>query len=631
MGTFITTPRCGAPKIWLLLLLWLLAVLLPTLALAQAGPTANPPSAAAATPFAAPGIKLADTMGFEQCLDLRMKPGLGSCGASCPLGSVPTNHVRFLYNEPMALIEGREKPYQTYFDDPIFNPMWKFLLANKVQLPEGFLDSDATATGNIYTSGGAYVKRYLETHVWGIQPMTRFATKSGLKSTALVPLPDAMTSMLCEVGKAYLTIGSVLNIFPQLQGSEIWKLYQQVQNLANIAGDPTQALGQMAAGLKLPSGVTSAGNALQGMMRQFNGTIKEWGDAISQQTGNLLKPDGLSSITNCGWLTSQANQLSQQGTNLQTPGPNNPQPPPTAGNGQQLQQLAGAMRTRQQTLSRQGQCNNAPIPAGVQSAMDTISEGAQVLDNAAALLRRGYLSTITASMLGQFLPHTLVPSYLSELDRPTWQTNGFNVIGSIKAAAAATPGMCLIASLGKALGLDRLGLNPLADSIRTQLCVGVWGSLEPKIGTVWANNSFNAAGVTSYRAFRIAEAWQSLPATIAYNTPKLGMPKFNLDFPFKTKKCYPVGTVDPRWESQWAQEGLAGPFEALGTNITAGLEQIQGALSAATTLMNGDRLSNITTGAKAEGFVKTYWKPVDCCAQVCVGMAGGVALRWKKK
>jgi hypothetical protein len=161
-------------------------------------------------------------------------------------------------------------------------------------------------------------------------------------------------------------------------------------------------------------------------------------------------------------------------------------------------------------------------------------------------------------------------------------------------------------------------MNPLPDSVKKSFCIGIWGPLYPKVGSVPMDDPHKAAAITNFRGFSLAANWGTFP--VPFN-PKKSSVRFNVDHPFKGKKCYDIGTINPNWESKLANEGGSAALDAMTGGIASFVTEVGNTLQAAA----DNPLQTIQQGSATDGYVHTYWKKTRACVSVCVNGA-----KWKK-
>lgn len=257
---------------------------------------------------------------------------------------------------------------------------------------------------------------------------------------------------------------------------------------------------------------------------------------------------------------------------------------------------------------RVSQCDKDGVLEKFGSALSTVN---QVQD----IIRAGTIVNMLGAMAGSLLPLGLIPSYLSEFDRPSWNKGTPNLISTMQAAVASMPGACMFAEVA-----DSLNVKSFPPSIKNEMCIGIWGSLYPKVGSVSVERAHLAAGITNFRAFSLAANWGTLP--IKYDPQKLSL-KFNVDHPFRSKRCYDIGTISPVWDSQIFNNRSAG--SAALDAMTGGVAGVVSNMDSMMQAANSNPLKAIQDGAKSDGYVHTYWKKTRACMNVCL-----TGVKWRK-
>lgn len=229
------------------------------------------------------------------------------------------------------------------------------------------------------------------------------------------------------------------------------------------------------------------------------------------------------------------------------------------------------------------------------------------------IFRSGSIPNILGAAAGSIIPVGLLPSYISEFDRPAWNKGTANMISVFESMVASTPWLCAGAKAAAVMGAPALDEN-----MKKSFCIGIWGPVYPKVGAVPMDDPHTAAGITNFRAFSLAAAWGTFP--IPYDAKKSGPVKFNVDHPYKSK-CYQVGTAKPQWNSKMANEGGSAALNAMTGDIEGAVANVGATLQA----VADNPVKNVTDKSKTDGWVHTYWKRTRVCEVVC---SSGV--KWKK-
>lgn len=283
----------------------------------------------------------------------------------------------------------------------------------------------------------------------------------------------------------------------------------------------------------------------------------------------------------------------------------------------QIEELGGSCNNGQPV----GQWGNSVMACDYGQALEGLSSAMDAINKMQDIFHTGTIVNVMGSAAGALIPIKLIPAFTSENFRPSWNKGTANMIAIFQSMVASTPWMCAgtetVAALGQAFGVA--GFGALSDSMKRSFCIGIWGPIYPKVGSVPIDDPSVAAGITNFRGFSIAASWGTFP--IPYNAKKAGGPRFNVDHPYKGKKCYDVGTISPKWNSKTLNEGGSAALDGM----TGGLA---GAVSNVATVMKSvadNPVQDIKQGSKTDGWVHTYWKKTRVCESVC-----STGVKWKK-
>jgi hypothetical protein len=349
--------------------------------------------------------------------------------------------------------------------------------------------------------------------------------------------------------------------------------------------------------------------------------LKEFTDGWAGEAGDRAKDvaDVANMCTNPNWLCSAQQQLTTAA------GPDSPLEGSTAGqsgnpsatavtastnvNGR-IESLGGACQNGK-PIGAWGDSNSRCDPHG---ALDTFNNAMMALNKVQDVLRSGSVVNVMGAAAGSLIPVGLIPSYISEFDRPAWNKGTPNFISIFQSMVASTPFLCATGEAAAALGGQAL-----SGTIRNSFCIGIWGPLYPKVGSVPIDDPHTAAAITNFRGFSLAASWGTLP--VPYNAKKSGVIRFNVDHPFKGKRCFDIGTADPRWNSRLANEGGSAALDAMTGGIAGAIGDIDTVLQS----VAANPLTSVSQGSKTDGYVHTYWKKTRACLSVCI-----TGVKWKK-
>lgn len=247
-------------------------------------------------------------------------------------------------------------------------------------------------------------------------------------------------------------------------------------------------------------------------------------------------------------------------------------------------------------------------------ALNTFNNAMSAVNRMQDIFRSGSIVNVMGAAAGSLIPIGLIPSYISEFDRPAWNKGTPNFVSVFQSMVASTPFLCASGEAAAAMGGQAL-----SGAVRNSFCIGIWGPLYPKVGSVPIDEPHTAAGITNFRGFTLAAAWGTLP--VPYNAKKSGVIRFNVDHPYKGDKCYDVGTIDPRWNSKLANEGGSAALDAMTGGIAGAISNVDSVLQS----VADKPLSSVQQGSKTDGYVHTYWKKTRACMSVCL-----TGVKWRK-
>jgi len=350
--------------------------------------------------------------------------------------------------------------------------------------------------------------------------------------------------------------------------------------------------------------------------------FKEFTEGWSGEAGDNAKKisDVAGQCADPGWLCSTQSSLSGAST---SGGPLEGSTAGQSGNPQASVSSASAnVNTRIAALG--GSCSNGKpvgewgnknLTCNDGGALESFNRAMTAVNKMQDIFRSGSIVNVMGAAAGSLIPIGLIPSYISEFDRPAWNKGTPNFVSVFNSMVASTPFLCASGEAAAAMGG-----RGLSGTIRNSFCIGIWGPLYPKVGAVPIDEPHTAAGITNFRGFTLAAAWGTLP--VPYNGKKSGVIRFNVDHPYKGDKCYDVGTIDPRWNSKLANEGSSAALDAMTGGIAGAVNNVGSALQS----MAENPLTSVQQGSKTDGYVHTYWKKTRACMSVCL-----TGVKWKKE
>lgn len=616
------------------------------------------------------GIKLEDAGNYEACVRLETKIGLSGCGHMCPLGDLTRLGVRFDYYEPVAIVESVPKPWVSYMAET-----QNVITRHFTEFKSGPFGGDEavrtirTLQGNYPRSyfeahvwgmplpqrllmwltaatGGVLDERTIAmTNAMTYEVVSVAIKAAGLESTwDLAALVQKLKDFLMNM--AVPGSAAAKKVYDFIKG--VYDFYNGIKDA--VEGEIKRVTDDMKEGFKdatrpLSEGFQKMGEKTSEFFKNITKPIKEALDKVNDAVQGLVEVLQLNKVVEGFFgvikgITSSVGRmfneltadLTQNSQTLATASQSTSNPEflcdaqqrvnqadqaPVAAGGPPAPASAASSTIAGRIQQLGGRCQNgnpvgawgnrnSPVPNVANQAITQIDSAVATVNRLQDILRSGALTNAVASAAAALFPLGLTPAYLSEFDRPSWSVGTPGLTSTINALIGSFPGFCLVGEVARVIGLEAL-----SEMQKRNFCIGVWGPLYPKVGSVPIGEPELAAAITNYRAFTLAQAWGSLPVT--YDMKKAGAPEFNVDHP-RQSGCYPIGTIDPRWRAQYSPKE-APALQAMQGQVASVAQDITAATAAAATAMQA--MNQINDGAAKDGYVHTYWKKARTCVAFC--------------